>query len=92
MGRDLRRRGLKVQNRGRILAPVDLGGLRASIEAEATPRRHPLGLVLAVGSPLKYSLAVHEGSGSPYAPPSWKSGKQVPARRYLTNALPAAVG
>jgi hypothetical protein len=92
VGRDLRRRGLRVQNRARVLAPVDLGGLRASIVAEQQARRHPVGLVLAIGSPLKYALAVHEGSGSPYAPPSWKRGKQVPARRYLTNALPAAAG
>jgi hypothetical protein len=90
IGRDLGRRMLRVQNRARVLCPVDFGRLRDSITT-TDPRPHPLGLVAACGSNLRYSLAVHEGSGSPYAPPSWRNAS-VPARRYLTNALPAGVG
>lgn len=96
VGRDLRRRGLRVQNRSRVLCPVKDGLLRDSVEAEESPRPHPLGLVIGIGSNKRYSLPVHEGSGSPYAPPSWKvahaRGHQVPPRRYLTNALPAGAG
>jgi hypothetical protein len=97
VGRDLRRRGTSVQNRAKILAgakrAVDTGRLRSSIEV-TDPRSHPRGQVVSVGSNLKYALAVHEGSGSKYAPRSWRiahaRGRPVPPRRYLTEALPAA--
>lgn len=89
VGRDLARRALRVQNRARILAPVRHGRLRSSITSTDV-RPAPTGLTVQVGSDLVYALAVHEGSTSPYAPRSWRRGRRVPARRYLTNALPAA--
>ena len=95
VGRDLRRRGLRVQNRGRTLAPVKDGHLRNSITT-TDPRPHPLGQVVGIGSNLRYSRAVHNGSGSSDAPRSWRiahsRGHVIPARPYLVNALPAASG
>lgn len=97
VGVDLTRRAIRVTNRAKQILTatraVDFGRLRASIvwtDPEPTAR----GLKVAVGSNLAYSLPIHEGSGSPYAPPSWRighaRGRIVPARRYLTRALPAA--
>jgi hypothetical protein len=95
VGRMLQQKGLRVQNTGRVLAPVDRGGLRSSITT-TDPYPTPRGQGIAIGSNLVYSLAVHDGSGSRYAPPSWRAahaaGRPVPARPYLRNALPAGLG
>lgn len=87
-GRDLRRRQVRVQNRARVLAPVRHGGLRASITV-GPPRREGRSLVGSVGSNLDYAAPVHEGRGSRFAPRSWRT-RGPGARRFLTNALPAA--
>lgn len=95
VGRDLTRRGLRVRNVARVYCPVDTNRLRSSLTV-TEPVRVANGLVLQVGTNVKYSRAVHDGSASPYAPPSWKvaaaRGRPVPARRFLTNALPAGRG
>jgi hypothetical protein len=95
VGRDLTRRALRVQNQAKVFAPVRHGRLRASIRA-GEPFRGLLGLSIRVGTNVTYARAVHEGSGSRYAPYSWKvahaRGHPVPARRFLTNALQAARG
>lgn len=95
VGKDLRRRALRVQNRSRTLCPVRDGHLRNSIET-TDPRPHPLGQVVAIGSNKSYSRAVHNGSGSSDAPRSWRiahsRGHVIPARPYLVNALPAMRG
>lgn len=95
VGRMLSQKGLRVQNMARTLAPVRDGRLRASITVEG-PYETPRGQAVAIGSNLVYSLAVHEGSGGRFAPFSWRiahaSGRVIPARRYLTNALVAARG
>jgi hypothetical protein len=95
VGRMLKQKGLRVQNRARTLAPVRDGRLRASIVC-TDPYETPLGQAVAIGSNVVYALAVHEGSGGKWAPPSWRAahaaGHVIPARRYLTNALSAARG
>lgn len=95
IARDLTRRAIRVQNTAKTLCPVDYGRLRASITyTDPQPIRE--GLVVQVGTNVEYSLAVHEGSGSPYAPRSWRIGHArghvVPRRPYLVNALPAGRG
>jgi len=95
VGRDLVRRGQRVTNLSKVFSPVRYGRLRASIRA-TDPYQGLLGLSLNVGSNVKYARAVHNGSGSPDAPYSWRvahaRGRPVPARRFLVNALPAARG
>lgn len=95
VGRDLTRRLIRVENRSKILCPVHLGRLRAA-QTHTAPVPIANGLVGQVGSNIKYSLPVHEGSGSIYAPKSWRiahaRGHRIPARRFLTNALPAGRG
>jgi hypothetical protein len=92
IGRDLRRRGGRVRDRAKVLCPVDKGRLRAAqIATDAIPTSR--GFLVQIGSNVEYSLAVHEGSNSPFAPRSWRHARRpVPARRYLTNALPAGRG
>ncbi len=99
VGRDLSRRGRKVQNLSRVYCPVRDGNLRSkqvTTDPRPAPVGHTIGLVLQVGSNVVYSLAVHEGSGSRYAPRSWRIAhsrdRPVPARRFLVNALPAGRG
>jgi hypothetical protein len=95
VGADLTRRAIRVRNVARVYCPVAYGRLRSSL-TYTDPMRMRGGLVVQVGTNVKYSLAVHEGSGSPYAPFSWRvahaRGRPVPARRFLTNALPAGRG
>jgi len=95
VGRDLVRRGERVLGRAKALCPVYFGYLRSQ-QVRTEPQPIAEGLLLQVGSNVPYSLAVHEGSGSPYAPRSWRiahaRGHAVRPRRYLTNALPAARG
>lgn len=95
VGRDLTRRAVRVTNLAKTLCPVDKGRLRAA-QTYTDPIPVAQGLVVQVGSNVVYSLAVHEGSGSIYAPRSWRvahsRGRAVPARRFLTNALPAGLG
>lgn len=95
VGVDLLRRGHRIRNQSRVFTPVRTGRLRAA-QTVAGPFPVPTGLVVQVGSNITYSRAVHDGSASPYAPPSWKAaharGRPVPARRFLTNALPAGRG
>ena len=99
VGVDLKRRGIRVANRAKAILTatggVDRGGLRASIEV-TDPVIVAGGQRIQVGSNLKYSLAVHEGGNSKYAPPSWRiaasRGHVVPARRFLTRAIDAARG
>lgn len=95
IARDLTRRAIRVTNTAKTLCPVDHGRLRASItHTEPQPIRQ--GLVVQIGTNVVYSLAVHEGSGSPYAPRSWRIGHSrghvVPRRPFLVNALPAGRG
>lgn len=59
--RDLMRRGQRVVNAARRLAPVDEGRLRASIAMEV--RGSGPSMVVRVGSNLKYAIWVHEGTG-----------------------------
>lgn len=95
VGRDLTRRSLRIVNQAKVFAPVRFGRLRASIVA-TDPFQGARGLKTRIGSNVVYARAVHEGSGSPFAPRSWKiahaRGHPVPARRFLTNALPAGRG
>lgn len=94
-GRDLTRRGIRVTNAAKIGCPVKYGRLRAA-QTYTAPVPTPTGLKLQVGSNIKYSLPVHEGSGSVWAPRSWRvahaRGRSIPPRRFLTNALPAGRG
>lgn len=81
---ELRRRQLRVQNRAKVLCPVDTGRLRSSIrssEVFATAR----GIRGSVGTNVVYAAAIHEGRG----PPSWQRNPP-PRRPYLRDALPAA--
>lgn len=95
VGRDITRRAERVLNVAKAGCPVRYGRLRAA-QTRTDPMPIAEGLAVQVGSNVKYSLAVHEGSGSPYAPPSWRvaqsNGRPVPARRFLVNALPAGRG
>lgn len=95
VGRDLVQRGLRVRNMSRVFCPVRSGRLRAA-QTVTDPIPIARGLAIQVGSNIKYSRAVHNGSGSPDAPYSWKvahaRGRPIPARRFLTNALPAGRG
>jgi hypothetical protein len=61
IARDLLRRGQRVQNKARRLAPVDRGRLRGSITTEV--RGSGRGLEVRVGSNLDYAVYVHEGTG-----------------------------
>ena len=97
VGADLTRRGIRVANRSKAILTatkaVDSGRLRAEQEqTDVQPTSRGLGL--QVGSNAVYSLPVHDGGNSKYAPPSWRiaasRGHVVPARRFLTRALPAA--
>lgn len=94
-GVHLRRALLRVENVAKLGCPVDNGRLRSSV-THTDPRPVAEGLAGQVGTNVEYSLAVHEGSGSEYAPPSWRAaharGHVIPPRRFLTNALPAARG
>lgn len=67
IGRDLLRRGLRVQNRAKDLAPVDEGRLRADTRAELG--RDAKGLVCRIGTTVEYALPVHEGSRPHWPPP-----------------------
>lgn len=59
--RDLMRRGQAVENRAKMLCPVDTGRLRASITHEL---RQEEGLpVVRVGTNVNYAVFVHEGTG-----------------------------
>ena len=92
VGRDLIRRAERVVNAAKVLCPVDNGRLRAAQDRTA-PTEVANGLVIEVGSNVVYSMAVHEGSGSIWAPRSWRiahaRGHVIPPRRFLFNALPA---
>lgn len=50
----------QVKNAARAFAPVNQGGLRASIDYEIRQENGPAGYV---GSGLKYAVYVHEGTG-----------------------------
>lgn len=58
---DLDRRGARVQNRARALAPVDRGALRNSITREI--RMDGTTPVCRIGTNLDYAPYVHEGTG-----------------------------
>jgi hypothetical protein len=88
-GRMLRRRGLRVESRAKQLCPVNTGRLRSSIST-SQPQETARGLVVKVGSNVRYGPPIHEGRGSQYAPPSWHT-RGPPPRRFLKNALPAAL-
>jgi len=95
VGLDLTRRAIRVENMSKVLCPVDKDRLRAA-QTHTDPIPVAEGLMIQVGSNIVYSLPVHEGSGSIWAPRSWRvahsRGHTVPARRFLTNALPAGRG
>lgn len=80
---ELQRRTLRVENRSKVLCPVDTGRLRSSIIRGAV-KTTATGLVQAVASPVVYAAAVHEGQG----PPSWGAG--IRPRPFLRDALVAA--
>lgn len=61
VARDLLRRGQRVQNEARRLAPVDKGQLRASITTEV--RGAGDRLEVRVGTNVRYAVWVHEGTG-----------------------------
>jgi hypothetical protein len=67
VGRELFRRGVRVQARARQLCPVDTGRLRASINVEMTRNRNRL--ACRVGTNVKYARFVHYGTGV-YGPKS----------------------
>lgn len=74
---DLRKRGNRVLNRARQLAPVDQGTLRASLHMETIQFVGGDSLAVRIGSNLAYAVYVHEGTGvygkgSPITP---KSGR-----------------
>lgn len=58
---DLLKRGRRVQNAAQRLAPVDQGGLRASITTEV--RGSGEDLLVRVGTALKYGIYVEKGTG-----------------------------
>jgi hypothetical protein len=97
VGQDLLRRGIRVTNRAKAILTatkaVDTGRLRAE-QAPTDPRPTARGLGLQVGSNVEYSLPIHDGGNSKYAPPSWRiaasHGNVVPARKFLTRAIDAA--
>lgn len=99
VGLDLAKRALRVTNRAKAIitavGAVDTGRLRAE-QQHTDPTESPRGLTTQIGSNVEYSLPVHEGSESPYAPPSWQvaqsRGNPVRGRKFLTRALPAARG
>lgn len=81
---ELRRRQLRVENRAKVLCPVDTGRLRSSIthsELFATTT----GIAGSVGTNVVYAAAIHEGKG----PRSWRRRAPRP-RPFLRDALPAA--
>ncbi len=82
---ELLRRTLRVENRAKVLCPVDTGRLRSSI-IRGTVRTTATGLAQGVGSPVVYAAAIHEGSG----PPSWSGGRGPRPRPFLRDALQAA--
>jgi hypothetical protein len=88
--RDLVRRGDRVVALAKFFCPVDTGRLRSTI-GRTDPRPTAIGLSLTIFADTDYAAAIHEGRGSPYAPPSWHSRGPGP-RRFLTNALSAAGG
>lgn len=49
----------QVENRAKLYAPVDTGNMRASMTS--TVRVEGLRVIGAVGTPVEYALAVHEG-------------------------------
>lgn len=49
----------QVENRAKLYAPVDTGNMRASITG--TIRVEGMRVIGAVGTPVEYALAVHEG-------------------------------
>jgi len=58
---DIRKRGNRVLQRARVLAPVDQGQLRASLAQEMLVRN---GAPIArIGTNVKYAIFVHEGTG-----------------------------
>lgn len=61
VGRDAFRRGLRVRNVARRLAPVDTGRLKNSIQVEM--KRGIRGLKVDVGTSLKYAKFQHDGTG-----------------------------
>lgn len=61
VGRELYRRGIRVQARARQLCPVDTGRLRASINVEITSSHNKL--ACRVGTNVKYAMMVHNGTG-----------------------------
>ena len=102
VGQDMTRRLQRVTNRAKVLCPVrkptpgrrrSPGGRLRAAQTYTGPTPIPTGLVGQVGSNIEYSMAVHEGSGSEWAPRSWRiahaRGNVIPPRRFLTNALPA---
>jgi hypothetical protein len=82
---ELQRRTLRVENRAKVLCPVDTGRLRSSI-VRGQIRTTATGLAQSVGSPVVYAAAIHEGSG----PPSWSGGRGPRPRPFLRDALVAA--
>jgi hypothetical protein len=101
VARDLARRAERVVSRAKVLCPVDTGRLRASIVStrpapKGTGLSVKIGAGRVVGTNVEYALAVHEGAAGPGAPRSWRiaasRGGGPPARRFLTNALPAMRG
>jgi hypothetical protein len=61
VGRELYRRGIRVQARARQLCPVDTGRLRASINVEITTSHNRL--ACRVGTNVKYAMMIHNGTG-----------------------------
>lgn len=72
---DLQRRANRILNKARTLAPVDQGALRASLHSEPVMIDGNPGY--RIGSPLKYAIYVHEGTGiyGKGAPITPKSGR-----------------
>ena len=95
VGIDLRIRALRVVAAAKVLCPVHHGRLRASID-HTEPMPIANGLRVEIGTNVVYSMPVHEGSGSIWAPRSGRiahaRGQVIPPRRFLTNALPAGRG
>lgn len=58
---EMLRRGRRVQNRAKQLAPVDHGRLRADIQLELL--NAPQGPFARVGNSVNYAIFVHEGTG-----------------------------
>lgn len=61
VAKDLMRRGRAVQNRAKVLCPVDRGDLRNSIFVELVVDRGTL--ICVIGSRLSYAIFVHNGTG-----------------------------